>query len=110
MGPANGIVGDGNFGIDLPEVEKTDELAELRRVAKFAKSKEWKELKKHLESRIEFYQQYLPDGRNPLALSPESKIALGNDWLIANGIIGEFKTLINLHEQAVEMLKDAATE
>lgn len=96
-----GIIGD-DYGTSLPEmaVDKV-EMMEEKKAARFSKTAEFKKLKEHLESRIEFYQQYLPDGR------PVNSQAKPEDWIIANTVIGEFKAIINAYELARETLKDA---
>lgn len=105
MGPQNGIMGDENFGTQLEQ--NNDELDQARNemanAAKFSKTKEFKELKKHLESRIEFYQTYLPDGR-PVVSQDDLEQQKGM-WLVANTIISEFKAVISAYEQAAELIK-----
>lgn len=101
--PKNGIVGDGDAGMEIPQNVVTDEGAdEIKRAAKFAKSSEFKDLKKHLESRIEFYQSYLPDG-TPVVGSDMTAEELGYRWLAANTIIGECRAIFRVYEQAAEL-------
>lgn len=101
-GPQHGIIGDENFGTDLPETQVPErDLTSEKNAAKFSRTKEFQVLKEHLESRIEYYQKYLPNGR-PLeedAPSPE-------DWRVANRIIGEFNAVITAYEQAAEVVKN----
>lgn len=79
------------------------ELALEKRMAKFAKTADFRLLKEHLEARIEFYQSYLPDGRpvNVEVPTPEQ-------WAIANAIIGEFNNVIKSFETAAEAVHEAA--
>ena len=101
MNPQYGVVGD-DYGTQLPEtqVDQTA-LTELKHRAKFSKSKEFQELKQHCLDRIDFYQQFLPDGRSVLTDVPKPE-----QWQAANIVIGEFKGLIAAYESAAEMLKD----
>lgn len=105
-GPVNGIVGEEN-PTQLPEMEVDEsQLKEMQRTAKFARTAEFKELKKHLEARIEFYQKYLPDGRAVGAQNADENLAAM--WVVANIVAGEFNSIINVYEQAVEYVKDYA--
>lgn len=104
MGPQNGIIGD-NYGIDLPSLQvDKDVLAEERAKARFSKSKEFKRLKEQMEARIDFYQKALPDGR-PLTAAGDM-VEIGQMWVIANAVIGEFKMLIADYENAAEVTKN----
>jgi hypothetical protein len=83
----------------LPEASDVDQklLAEEKARAKFAKSKEFKLLKTHLERRIEFYQSYLPGG-TPVG----TEIPTAEQWAVANLVIGECKLIIASFEQALD--------
>jgi hypothetical protein len=99
----NGIIGD-NYGIDLPEIEPDKAyLDEEKQMARFSKSKEFKKLKEIMQSRIDFYQQALPDGRPITAVDAAER---ANLWLNANCVIGEFNLVLNAYEQANEAVKD----
>ena len=103
MGPQNGLVGD-SFGIDLPEtLVETNDLVEEKQMAKFSRTKEFKRLKEQIERRIKFYQGCLPDGR---PLTAVDKAERGEQWVIANVVIGEFQMLINQYEEAAEVTKN----
>lgn len=109
MGPQNGIISD-SFGIDLPQSDvDPNALNEVKNAAKFSKTKEFRELKKHLEGRIEFYQTYLPDGV-PVVGMTKSMSELGEGWVVANALIGEFKAIIQAYERAAELVKDEAAK
>lgn len=95
-GPQFGIMGDEDYGTELPqtEVPETD-LAVERNAAKFSRTKEFKALKDHFETRIAYYQTFLPDGR---AINQE--IPTGAEWQVANIVIAEFKAVIQAYEDA----------
>jgi hypothetical protein len=93
----NAIIGD-DYGTSLPEtIVNEDVLMEERKLAKFSKTAEFKRLKDHLESRIAFYQEYLPSGKPILGES-----VTGEDWRIANAVITEFRAVLGAYEQAKE--------
>lgn len=109
MGPQNGIVGNDANPTELPQTEVDDsQLKEMQKTAKFARSNEFKELKKHLLARIDFYQKYLPDGRAVGAQTADENLSAM--WVVANVVAGEFNSIINVYEQAIEYVKDAATK
>ncbi len=100
----HGIIGD-NYGIDLPDVDiDKDELDEEKRMARFSKSKEFKKLKQIMQSRIDFYQKALPDGR-PLTAA-ENMVERGQMWVVANVVIGEFNMILDAYENANEVVKE----
>ncbi len=103
-GPQNAIPGD-EFGVELPTT-RIDELALVneRNMAKFSKTKEFKVLKDYMENRIEFFQKYLPDGR---PLTTENVKPDGTDWMVANLVIGEFKSVLNAYAEASEAVRNA---
>lgn len=99
----NGIMDEGGlapFDTELP----AEHLAEEKEMAKFSKSKEFKKLQDHLESRIEFYQLFLPDGRPVESVSQQERIEM---WPVANAIIKELSLIINAYNQAAEVVRDA---
>lgn len=106
-GAQHGIMGE-DYGIsDLPQTEVPEQdLTEERNAAKFSRTKEYRRLKTHLESRIEYYQAFLPDGKT--VLDPEKTMAeLGQAWVVSNAIIAEFKAVLEAYEQAKETVADA---
>lgn len=106
MGPQNGIVGN-DYPTELPQTQvDPNAMDEIAKAAKFSKTTEFKELKKHFESRIDFYKVYLPDGRPVITASMQDR---ADNWAIANTIIGEFQAVIDVYEKAAETLKDAAS-
>jgi hypothetical protein len=103
MEPDNILMGDSGLGIDLPTAnpEITD-LTTVKKKAGFAKSKEFQEQKEYLESRIAFYQTYLPNGAEVgLDVQPTAE-----DWRVANRVIAEFKSFINNYDFSVTTLED----
>lgn len=104
-GPQNGLIGDEDFGMSMPQSDiSPDALKEVEHAVKFSKSREYKQLKGHMENRIAYYQSYLPDGR-PVATVPTKE--LESMWVAANVIIGELKQIIAVYEQANDALKEA---
>lgn len=99
MASQNGIVGD-DFGTVLPETEVPDTaLDEEKKLARYSKTAEFKRLRDYFQSRIEFYQSFLPDGR---PLTEAGKTASLNEWIIANQIIAEFNNVIAEYDRARE--------
>lgn len=104
MGAQNAIVGN-DYGTDLPMARLPEkELLEEKKRASFSKSSEFQKLKEHLEERITFYQNYLPDGRSVVE-APDPA-----NWVIANAIIGELKAIINAYEAARKVVEDVQRE
>ena len=100
------MVGDDNFGTDLPETDKpADELAVEKNLARFSKTKEYKKLKEYIEARIEFFQTFLPDGREVRWQADDD---MGVKWIVANNVINEFKAVLNSYEMAAEAVKNEA--
>lgn len=93
----NGILDESTNQLPTAPELDPEQLAQEKRMAKFAKSQEFKMLKEFLEERINFYQKYLPDGRSVTETLPTPE-----QWSVANGIIGEFNLIINSFEQAAE--------
>ncbi len=100
MQPA-GILDEG--GIVEPQQAVSDaDLADEKNMAAFSSTKEFERLKEHFESRIEYFQRYLPDGR-----SVREEVPTPEQWAIANAVIGEFNLVINTYLAAAEGVKDA---
>lgn len=96
-----GLVGDAT-GTELPQAMPNDDAKnELRKKAKYSRSKEFQELKAHMEVRIEFYQKFLPNGE-PVATQKDP----AQHWKLANIIIAELQQVIDMYENANEMLKE----
>jgi hypothetical protein len=102
-GPQNVIMGDENFGTDLPETEIPEQdLASEKNAARFSRTKEFKVLKDHLESRILYYQTFMPNGRS---IAESEQPPSGAQWQVANLIIAEFKAVIQAYEDARDAVK-----
>lgn len=98
-GPQNAVVGDLDQPTDIPSTQVSDDILEdERKVAKYSKTAEFQRLKQFMEERIVFYQHFLPDGR-PIK---ETDKDLDVNWRVANIVIGEFKTVLNVYAQAAE--------
>lgn len=96
----NGIPDLGSFQIPKTEIDPTL-LDEQQRMARYSKTAEFKKLKEHLEQRIAFYQQKLPNGQEINILGANTT-ELGQQWIVANSIISEFKAIIAAYEMAAE--------
>lgn len=109
FGAAHGLIGDAEFGTELPMMEIPEaDLSEEKNAAKFSRTKEFTRLKQHLTERIAYYQTFLPNGE--AVTSKDTNYAeLGARWMTANSIIAELTTIIAAYEQAAEIVKaDAA--
>ena len=71
MDSQNQVMGD-SMGIDLPQ-KPVDETAinELKHKAKYSRSTEFKELRAKAQTRMEFYQKFLPSGQPIGTATPE---------------------------------------
>lgn len=107
MGPQNVIMGNQADPSTTPLSQADDsQFEELKKTARFSKSVEFKALKEYIQSRIEFYQTYLPRGENPAAEKELTNEQLGEQWRIGNLVNGEFKQLLTIYETAADMVKD----
>lgn len=105
MGPQNGVVGDENFGTELPRTQVVDEqLNAEKRMATFTKSQGYQELEAFVKSRIDYYQKYLP-GDVPAENVPDEE--RGKYWAISNIVIREFQGILNAYENAKETVSKA---
>lgn len=100
--PQNSIMGTSDssiFSIQEPNVDVSDEKA----TAKFARSKEWKQQKEYLQSRIEYWQHFLPGGESVNGMSPEER---QQRWIDADNVIRE----INQWVLSVEGIEDGVRQ
>jgi hypothetical protein len=105
MGPTNGIIGDAEYGTELPVMELPEQdLTEEKNAAKFSRTKEFAKLKGKVTARIAYYQQCLPDGRSMLEKDYNFE-QLGMNWAVANAVIAELVNLISEYETANEVVK-----
>lgn len=104
------------FGTELPETRVEEEqLVNEKNMARFSKSKEFKALKEYMEARIDFFQQYLPDGNSINGgLDATGKqvehlddATIASYWRAANLVIGEFRRVLDEYERASEVVKNA---
>lgn len=108
MRPQNGLMGDLDSSIDLPQINlPEDQLIEERRAAKFSRTAEFARLKEDLLNKVRYYQTFLPDGRI-VGQTGVDLADLGANWVIASTIIAEFQGIIARYEMANEVVKDAA--
>ncbi len=104
-GPQNALMGE-DYGTDLPVTSLPErDLSAERNAAKFSKTAEFKRLKNHLEERIDYYQNFLPDGRSTLLVDTAD---LAVEWKVANSVIAELRMIIRFYENANEVVADAA--
>lgn len=106
MEPQSGLLGDVTDMTSLPQaaVDQQEEARnELRKKAKYSRSKEFQELKTHMEGRIAHWQSYLP-GNVPTEAVPEEERA--KYWAVANMVIGELRMVIDGYEAANEAVKE----
>lgn len=95
--PQNSVMSDftmPSFELEEPQIDTTDQ----KLMAKFAGSKGWEQQKEFLQTRIEYWQHFLPDGRAISKLSPGERETA---WQIADNVIRE----INLWIAAVQGVK-----
>ena len=98
-----GLVGDLN-STELPQKPEDEEvLGELRRKAKYSRSKEFAELKAHMELRVAYYQSFLPGNVPAEAITEEER---GKYWAVANLVIAELRQVIDGYESANEQVKE----
>ena len=104
MPAQNGLI-DESMSMEMPTTKVSeDELIIEKSMANFATTSEYKRLKEHLESRVAFYQSFLPDGRDLRGIDDAS--ILGVNWKVANAIIGEFNAVLAAYENAKEAVKN----
>lgn len=101
MPAANAVMGDDNFGTDLPQTVLDEaEVTEVKSMASFAHSKEYDRITEFFESRVAYYQAYAPDGRDVKSVPPAE---LRDMWLVSNAIIGELKYIMATYANAKEI-------
>ncbi len=104
MDNTNAIIGD-QTGVDLPQAPVDESaLIELRKKAKFSKSREFRELREKMTERIDFYSKFLPDGRG---LDVVSTKEAAENWRIATIVISELTAVMDAYDGSIELLKDA---
>ena len=98
-GPSNTPLGD--QGLDtLPQTQvPEDTLRRERAMAQFSKTAEFRALKEAMESRIYFYQNYMP-GTQDVKITQLTNEERGYMWLAASVIIEEFRSILMAYDQA----------
>lgn len=98
-GPSNTPLGD--QGLDeLPRTQvPEDTLRRERAMAQFSKTAEFSALKEAMESRIYFYQNYMP-GTQDVKVAQLPNEERGYMWLAASVVIEEFRSILLAYEQA----------
>lgn len=92
--------------IDLPESSIDEEAKSVeQQMAAFTEKPEWQKLKDYLESRIAFYQTYLPNG-TPMEDIPMEEVAAR--WSSANTVIKEMKAIISTYEGVAKSVQEEA--
>lgn len=103
MNPENAIIGD-ETGVGLPQAQPDEtHIAEVKKKAKYSRSKEFAELKENMEQRIKLWQTFLPGSVPVTAVSKEER---GHYWAIADAVIAELRMVIDGYESAEELSKD----
>jgi hypothetical protein len=102
MDSNNAVIGDSPI-VDLPQSQpNTEEIDNLRQRARFSKTKEFRELREAMDERIEFYSNFLPDGR---LVATSDKLAVQN-WRLANIVIAELQAVKSAYDGSVELIKE----
>lgn len=97
----NGVLPSSDFNI-LEDVDTDIELADEREMATVTNTAKWKEIKKYLEGRIEFWKKALPAG---LELGDVDEAKIGKQWVRANDAIFELQTLLNVIENTSDAVR-----
>jgi hypothetical protein len=100
--PSNSVMGTSDstiFSIPEPVIDTSDEKS----TAKFARSKLWKQQKEYLQSRIDYWQHFLPSGE-PINTLPQEQRETA--WIIADNVIRE----INQWILGVEGIEDGVRQ
>lgn len=101
-GPVNAVIGDEDQPTNLPDTQVAEEvLIEEKKMARYSKTAEFKRLRDFLEARIQFYQNYLPDGR-PIKDVNLPNDVLASNWKAANIVVSEFQRVLAEYDQARE--------
>lgn len=103
--PSNAIIGDAQ-PIQLPQMpddQHEEALLELRKKAKYSRSKEFAEIRERVEAKIVYYQCFLPGGIPPENIPEEER---GKYWGLANLLIKELREIIDPYTDAEELLKE----
>lgn len=109
-GAQNAVMGDQDEPTRLPVTEVPEEvLTEEKKMAQYSKSAEYKRLEEFMKARIEFYRNFLPDGRSIKEIHLQDW-ELAQGWKVANIVISEFQGVIDAYSRAQEAVKNAGRE
>lgn len=111
-GPTHGIMGDDNFGTELPQMTPAkDDLVRERHMARFSQTKEFQVLKEAMQQRMDFWGQYAPgSNQNPARYRDLSNDERGWRSLVADVLSEEFNSILNAYEQASQVVAEAVTK
>lgn len=106
-GPTNAVMGDDNFGTDLPRTEITEAATDqsVQQAAEFAQGSEYKRLKAAMQSRMDYWKNYAPGADDPVMYRNLSNDERGWRSLVADILINEFSSIFSAYEQAIEETK-----
>jgi len=97
------MTGD-TFGTDLPKTQISEELlTEEKNLAKYSKSKEFKEIREYWENRKTFFMSYTPSGSEIRFQVPNDDIA--QMWVLANNMINEINAFLSRYDNAVDVME-----
>jgi hypothetical protein len=86
------------------EPESMVDTRDIEETARVGKSRKWKEIRSHMESRIATYQHYLP-GAIPVPQANLTPEQVAQKWEVATTIIQEFQALIDLIDMSVKQIE-----
>jgi hypothetical protein len=99
MGPQNVLMGD-ELAMPQSSVDEKELVVE-KQMANYTKTEDFKRIQEYCQSRIDFYQTHLPNGK---IIGLEAKPTEA-DWAAANIIISEFKLLMGNYVNATEAVE-----
>lgn len=86
---------DSSAPFNFAEPEVNLDISDEKEKASIVRTKKWKEVKKYIDSRKDFYKQYYPGGVPLTSIPKEERDAW---WLAATIMSNEFDALINIFE------------
>lgn len=99
-GPQNAIVGDLDEPTQIPETEvDLETLGEVKKMAKYSKTAEFKRLEQYIQDRISFFSRHFPNG-TPIDQIPKEE--RDGYWVAACIITREFQSIIDEYSRARE--------
>lgn len=119
VGPKNAVLGSQNMANNQQEnitADSDESRAELRAAAEFSQTPQFEAIKKVIQTKVSYWQQFVPGGSGEILAGDAVDIKqLSNEergwrWLAADCVIHELNGIVNAYEQAAELLKDEATK